>query len=67
MGVGWAAADGPNSKPLTSPNQLPRTTEAAHRRVAVHASVGPHRIAYHLQLHRSTGGAGVPTRYGDAK
>lgn len=51
-----------SSRPSSSPNRLPRKTE--HRIVALRFTRrwGPHRIAYHLRLHRSTVGR-VLTRY----
>lgn len=55
-----------SSKPLTSPNQLPRTTERRIVALRFTRRWGPHRIAYHLQLHRSTVGR-VLTRYGMPK
>ena len=63
---GRAAADGPQLEAADVPEPAAAHDRAAHRRVAVHASVGPHRIAYHLQLHRSTVGR-VLTRYGMPK
>lgn len=51
-----------SSRPTSSPNRLSRKTE--HRIVALRFTRrwGPHRIAYHLRLHRSTVGR-VLARY----
>ena len=51
-----------SSRPSSSPGRLPRRTE--HRIIALRFTRrwGPHRIAYHLRLHRSTVGR-VLARY----
>ena len=55
-----------SSRPHSSPNRLSRKTE--HRIVSLRFTRrwGPHRIAYHLRLHRSTVGR-VLARYGIPK
>lgn len=55
-----------SSRPVSSPNRLPRKTE--HRIVALRFTRrwGPHRIAYHLHLARATVGR-VLARYGMPK
>lgn len=45
-----------SSKPRCSPNQLPRRTERGTSSLRFTRRWGPHRIAYHLGLHRSTVG-----------
>ena len=51
-----------SSRPRTSPNRLPRRTERRIVSLRFTRRWGPHRIAYHLGLHRSTVGR-VLTRY----
>ena len=55
-----------SSRPVSSPNRLPRKTE--HRIVALRFTRrwGPHRIAYHLHLARAAVGR-VRARYGMPK
>jgi transposase InsO family protein len=45
-----------SSRPRTSPNRLPFKTERRIVALRFTHRWGPHRIAYHLQLHRSTVG-----------
>ncbi len=51
-----------SSRPLSSPNQLPRKTERRIVSLRFTRRWGPHRIAYHLHLARSTVGR-VLARY----
>ena len=51
-----------SSRPLTSPTRLPRKTERRIVSLRFTSRWGPHRIAYHLRLHRSTVGR-VLARY----
>lgn len=52
-----------SSQPRRSPNRLPRKTERRIVGLRFTRRWGPHRIAYHLRLHRSTVGR-VLARYG---
>ena len=51
-----------SSRPVSSPGRLPRRTERRIVALRFNRRWGPHRIAYHLHLHRSTVGR-VLTRY----
>lgn len=51
-----------SSRPRSSPSQLPRRTERRIVALRFTRRWGPHRIAYHLRLHRSTVGR-VLARY----
>ncbi|RWZ50082.1 IS481 family transposase [Labedella phragmitis] len=51
-----------SSRPASSPGRLPRRTERRIVALRFTHRWGPHRIAYHLQLHRSTVGR-VLARY----
>lgn len=51
-----------SSRPVCSPNRLPRRTERRIVALRFTRRWGPHRIAYHLHLHRSTVGR-VLARY----
>lgn len=53
-------------RPLSSPTRLPRKTERRIVALRLTRRWGPHRIAYHLHLHRSTVGR-VLARYGMPK
>lgn len=55
-----------SSRPVTSPNRLPAKTERRIIALRFTRRWGPHRIAYHLRLHRSTVGR-VLARYGMPK
>ena len=55
-----------SSTPLSSPNRLPRKTERRIVALRFTRRWGPHRIAYHLHLARSTVGR-VLARYGMPK
>lgn len=51
-----------SSRPHTSPSRLPKRTERRIIALRFNRRWGPHRIAYHLRLHRSTVGR-VLSRY----
>ena len=51
-----------SSRPMSCPNRLPRRTERRIIALRFTRRWGPHRIAYHLRLHRSTVGR-VLARY----
>lgn len=51
-----------SSRPFSSPSRLPRKTERRIVALRFTRRWGPHRIAYHLHLHRSTVGR-VLARY----
>lgn len=63
--AGLALADR-SWRPSSSPNRLPRKIERRIIALRFTRRWGPHRIAYHLHLHRSTVGR-VLARYGMPK